>query len=61
MSIFASYLKAKFERFFSHGQAGEGRDENVDEGSRFQSRDDRDYSLREYELYYWGSVPGPWY
>ncbi|MBB3132987.1 hypothetical protein FHS26_000690 [Rhizobium pisi] len=25
------------------------------------ARDERDWSAREYELHYWGAIPGLWY
>ena len=60
-SIFASYLKARFERFLSDVPNSKGREQSGSEESRIRSREDFDRSLREHELYYWSSAPGPWY
>lgn len=58
---FVADLKERFERFLSPSRDKKFRLPNTDERSGIPLREDGDRLLREYELYHWGSAPGPWH
>lgn len=57
---FINALKERFEWFLSRSPTTV-RDWSAGEKSGIPAHEDRDYSLRECQLYLWGSALGPWY
>ncbi|MEZ2128249.1 MULTISPECIES: hypothetical protein [unclassified Sinorhizobium] len=58
---FIDALKERLERFLSLSWITRVHVRSADEKSGIPPHEDRDYSLREQQLYLWGSPLGPWY
>jgi len=57
---FINALKERLERLISLSRT-RVPDRSASEKSGIPLYEDRDYSLREHQLYLWGSALGPWY